>query len=70
VASRSDLEQRGKWTRSQIESRCDDRSSDDTTCVPVFRRGDSGEENIDLYFISRDDTDVLEVELEGGFSLL
>lgn len=68
--SRSDLEQNGQWTRRQIETHCGDRSRDDTTCVPVFRR-DKGEELIDLYFVTRDSAGTpISIATEGGFRLL
>jgi 5-methylcytosine-specific restriction endonuclease McrBC regulatory subunit McrC len=68
--SRSDLEQTGKWTRRQIETQCNERSSETTTCVPVFRRED-GEEHIDLYFVTRDEErNPTEVSIEADFRLL
>jgi 5-methylcytosine-specific restriction endonuclease McrBC regulatory subunit McrC len=68
--SRSELEQRGKWTRRQIETKCDDRSPDRTTCVPVFRR-DGYDEQIDLYFVERDDEgNPVEITVERGFRLI
>ncbi|GAB3686542.1 hypothetical protein GCM10028857_18750 [Salinarchaeum chitinilyticum] len=68
--SRSDLEQQGKWTRRRIETQCNAREAESTTCVPVFRRED-GEEHIYLYFIERDENDVpTAVTVEGGFRLL
>jgi 5-methylcytosine-specific restriction endonuclease McrBC regulatory subunit McrC len=68
--SRSDLEQKGKWTRRQIETQCNEQSSKTTTCVPVFRRED-GEEHIDLYYVIRDeDGNPTEVSLEDDFRLL
>lgn len=68
--SRTDLEQDGKWTRRQIETACERRSPETTTCVPVFRR-DGGREQVDLYFVTRDETGSPEsVSVEGGFRLL
>ncbi|SDN15237.1 McrBC 5-methylcytosine restriction system component [Halogranum gelatinilyticum] len=68
--SRSDLEQQGKWTRRQIETHCKERSSDEMTCVPVFRRN-GRKERIDLYFITRDeDGTPTQVSMVGDFRLL
>jgi 5-methylcytosine-specific restriction endonuclease McrBC regulatory subunit McrC len=68
--SRSDLEQNGKWTRRQIETQCRERSSESTTCVPVYRRT-NGEERIDLYFITRStDGTPSDVSAERDFRLL
>lgn len=68
--SRSDLEQDGKWTRKQIETQCQSRPANTTTCVPVFRT-EGYRERIDLYFISLDDSGTPEaVEREGGYKLL
>jgi len=68
--SRSDLEQDGKWTRRQIETQCDQRDSESTTCVPVFRN-ENGKERIDLYFILTEGKGApLRVEVESDFRLL
>lgn len=68
--SRSDLEQEGKWTRRQIETQCRKRSTDTTTCVPVFRP-DGGSERIDLYFVTRDEEgNPTTVTLESDYRLL
>jgi 5-methylcytosine-specific restriction endonuclease McrBC regulatory subunit McrC len=68
--SRSDLEQDGKWTRKQIETRCQDRSAETTTCVPVFRQ-ESWKERIDLYFVECDeDRRPVDVSVERGLRLL
>jgi 5-methylcytosine-specific restriction endonuclease McrBC regulatory subunit McrC len=68
--SRSDLEQKGKWTRRQIETQCRKRSADTTTCVPVFRRED-WKERIDLYFVTHGENgQPTEVSLEGDYRLL
>ncbi|AZH26008.1 McrC family protein [Haloplanus aerogenes] len=68
--SRSDLEQKGKWTRRRIETQCDEQSSETMTCVPVFRRED-GEERIDLYFITHDEAgNPIEVSVEDDLRLL
>jgi 5-methylcytosine-specific restriction endonuclease McrBC regulatory subunit McrC len=69
-SSRSDLEQSGKWTRRQIETQCENRSADTTTCVPVFRR-DGQRERIDLYFLILDEEGSLKaVTVEDDFRLL
>jgi 5-methylcytosine-specific restriction endonuclease McrBC regulatory subunit McrC len=69
-SSRSDLEQSGIWTRRQIETQCENRSVDTTTCVPVFRR-DGQRERIDLYFLPLDEEGSPKaVTVEGGFRLL
>ena len=68
--SRSELEQKGQWTRRQIETRCLDRDAEETVCVPVFRR-DAGDEAIDLYFVALDSDGIpRSVSVEGGFRLL
>lgn len=70
VRSRSDLEQSGQWTRRQIKTQCQQRSAENTTCVPVFRR-EQNEELIDLYFVTKGEgDDRIEVEIESGFRLL
>jgi len=68
--SRSDLEQAGKWTRRQIETQCRERSAENTTCVPVFRR-ENHKERIDLYFVTRsEDGTPTNVSIVGDFRLL
>jgi 5-methylcytosine-specific restriction endonuclease McrBC regulatory subunit McrC len=68
--SRSDLEQDGQWTRRQIETQCRERSTETTTCVPIFRR-ENREERIDLYFVTRDENGApVEVSVVGDFRLL
>jgi len=68
--SRSDLEQDGKWTRRQIETHCQERPAETTTCVPVFRR-ENRKERIDLYFVTRgEDRTPTDVSLVGDFRLL
>jgi 5-methylcytosine-specific restriction endonuclease McrBC regulatory subunit McrC len=68
--SRSDLEQDGKWTRRQIETHCQERPAESTTCVPVFRR-ENREERIDLYFVTSDeDGTPTDVSLVDDFRLL
>lgn len=66
VRNRYDLEQDGEWTRDQIEARCEDYFEHTTTCIPVFRR-ESGDEQIDLYFIENGSGNV---EREGPLELL
>jgi hypothetical protein len=68
--SRSDLEQEGKWTRHQIETHCREWEGRGVTCVPVFRR-ESGDEFIDLYFVTSDDEGTpSDIVVERGFRLL
>jgi 5-methylcytosine-specific restriction endonuclease McrBC regulatory subunit McrC len=52
--SRTDLEQQGKWVRRQIETACEKRSVETTSCVPVFRY-EREEDRIDLYFVAYDE---------------
>lgn len=67
VPDRFELEQGGDWTREQVETKCSQRSDDETTCVPVFYR-EEGNERIDLYFVNSGDT--VSVEKEERLKLL
>jgi 5-methylcytosine-specific restriction endonuclease McrBC regulatory subunit McrC len=68
--TKSDLQQNGDWTRNRIQSQCNKRSSETTTCVPVIR-SEWGDEWIDLHFLEQGpDGELVDVTTEGGFKLL